>query len=46
MPDLAALMFRADRLLAAILAGRAGSDAARELADVLEELERVAVRDQ
>lgn len=41
MPDLAALPSQADRLLAAILTGKAGADAARELAEALETLERL-----
>jgi hypothetical protein len=40
--DLAFLLHRADRLLAAILTGRVGADAARELAEVLAEIEAVA----
>ncbi len=42
MPDLAAVLYRADRLLALILTGKAGADAARELVQVLEELDAIA----
>lgn len=44
VPDLAALLFQADRLLALLVTGKAGAEAARELAGVLEALEAVARR--
>lgn len=43
-PDLAALPFKAHRLLALLVTGKAGADAARELADVLQTLERLGKR--
>lgn len=44
MPDLAALLFQADRLLALLVTGKADAEAARELAGVLEALEAAGKR--
>lgn len=43
MPDLLALVAKADRLLAAMIEGRAGAEAAAELAAVLYRLEALAL---
>ncbi len=42
MRDLAALLYRADRLLALLTTGKAGAEAARELVQVLDELDALA----
>lgn len=42
MPDLDALRFRANRLLELLQSGQGGADVARELADVLAEIEALA----